>query len=242
MEENLNLQTVETCENQPMNFFTKLLKIFLSPEEVLEDIMNQSKMLLPLVYCSILAIITYFIRLPLNEITMKKLNDAYMQYGIPFEQTEVSSSLKILSGFLAPINIIISWLIGGCILWIFVKLFKGKSDIKQILSLYAHIYMISFTGVLIAAPINLILYTDIVIFSPAVFMPNGSITSLMYVLLSRFEVFTIWSMIIAGFGISMFNNFSKTKGMIVISLYFLLGTVLITLSSVLPFMMMKNLI
>lgn len=84
------------------------------------------------------------------------------------------------------------------------------------------------------SPINLILNTDVVIFSPAVFLVNPSILSFTYILLSSLEFFTIWSMVIVGFGISMFNNFTKPKGLIISFLYFILTNLLIVGISMIP--------
>ncbi|HOA80655.1 MAG TPA: YIP1 family protein [Defluviitaleaceae bacterium] len=231
MEDNLN---VEIAEKKSMNIFKKILFIFTSPSELLKDIMDHPKMVMPLLFSSIFLVIAQFIRMPLSHITTQRVNDAYLQYGIPIQQEAVSNSVYIFSSLISPASLILSWLTGGFVLWIFVKIFKGKSSIKQILSLYAHSYIIRYIGFLIVSPINLILNTDVVIFSPAVFLVNPSILSFTYILLSSLEFFTIWSMVIVGFGISMFNNFTKPKGLIISFLYFILTNLLIVGISMIP--------
>ncbi|KAE9637144.1 YIP1 family protein [Defluviitalea raffinosedens] len=236
MESNLNLQPV--AEEQPLGFLSKLVKIFTSPTEVLENISHYPKILMPLIYSSVIMIITYFIRMPLLEITQKKVSDLYLQkYGIDMSQNlQASDSINYISAFLAPISIIVMWAIGGLFLWLLVKIFGGKSSVKQILSLYAHVMMISVTGSLIAAPIGLLLNTDIIIFSPVVFMPNGDISSFLYNFLMLAEVFSIWSMIIAGLGISILNEFSKVKGIVISMIYLIIGNALTALIAILPYL------
>lgn len=239
MEDNLNLQP--DLGNQPLGFLSKLIKIFISPSQVMENILYYPKILMPLIYASIIMITTYFLKLPLLDITQKKVSDIYFEkYGIDISQNmQSSNSMYYINGFLTPLTIILVWIIGGLFLWLLVKIFGGKSSVKQILSLYAHIMIISITGTLIAAPIGLLLNTDIVIFSPAVFMPNGDITTFLYNFLMLTEVFTIWSMIVAGLGISIINEFSKMKGMIIAILHLLLGNAFSAVMATLPYIMMN---
>ncbi|NLK21015.1 MAG: hypothetical protein GX308_02750 [Epulopiscium sp.] len=239
MEGNLNLNAMET-EEKPLGFFQKLIGIFVNPKEVIEDILSYPKMLLPLIYTSILIIAVYYIRLPLVPITNQKMADIYLQYGMDLsQQLEQNNTLYYISGLFGPLSLLMIWGIGGIFLWLIAKIFGDKSSIKQIYSLYAHAFMIIETGALIAAPLGLLLKTDIVIFSPAAFMPNGNAASFLYNFLSMFEFFTIWGMLFAGLGISLFNQFSKLKGMIIAFLHLLLGNAFIAFTATLQFLMLN---
>lgn len=173
--------------------------------------MEHPGLLMPLLYSSILMFLKQLITIPVQRINLQKLNDIYAQYGMPV-QTEISTAQSVISAVLSPVFLILSWLFVSFVLWVLVKVFKGKSSFKQMLALYAHALIILVTGSLIAAPFNLILQTDIVIFSPVAFIPNPDITSFIYLFFSNLEFFTIWTMIIVAMGISLFNNFLRKKG------------------------------
>lgn len=233
-------QEVEVTASKPMGIFKKILQIFISPSEVLNDVMEHPGLLMPLLYSSILMFLKQLITIPVQRINLQKLNDIYAQYGMPV-QTEISTAQSVISAVLSPVFLILSWLFVSFVLWVLVKVFKGKSSFKQMLALYAHALIILVTGSLIAAPFNLILQTDIVIFSPVAFIPNPDITSFIYLFFSNLEFFTIWTMIIVAMGISLFNNFSKKKGFIIAFLYFFSAKLLTALYSYFSFKLLSNL-
>lgn len=218
METNYMENQVDQDVAQPMTFFARLKGIFISPVQIFENIKYYPKMLFPLIYASVISMITVIISMPLIQLKQDKMYSLiFEKYGVDLSQAQSAMTGQftiIFSVALTPVGIIIAWLIGSLFIWILSKMLKGKANIKKILSLNAHVMMLTATGTLLAAPIGLLLKTDVNVFSLAVLFPNGAIDSFMYNVLQSMELFGIWGAVITAIGLAVINDFSKAKGYI----------------------------
>ncbi len=227
METNLEMQKVE--ETKPMSFFEKLIGIFVSPTKVFENIKEYPKMLWPIVFVSMVTMLTGLVRMPLLEITLQRTNNMYMErYNMDLASmqagAEGASEIGNIVGIaLSPITVCILWAMGSVILWGISKLFKGKADLKQILSLNAHVMMLSGIGALLAAPLGLLLQTDISVFSLGILLMDIDPTSFIHNLAQMIDIFGIWTTVLTAFGLSIISDFTKLRGYILSFLLYIGG-------------------
>ncbi len=225
--ESLNSQVSQQQPNE-MGFIEKLIGIFVNPVKVFKDIKNNPKILMPFIFVSILTIIVAYISMPLTELTQEKLSMLTLErYGVDLmQEQDTSGAISRWSILLAPVGVLVGWLIGSFFLWIMCKILRGKANMKQVLSLNIHVMMLTTIGTLIAAPFGLFLNTDVSVFSLAILFPNGTMESFGYNMLYTLNLLGIWGTIITAMGLAVINEFSNTKGYIASIIIYVLSILL----------------
>lgn len=200
-----------------MNFFQKLIKIFTVPSEVIQDIKESPKFILPFIYVFVVTVITKIIQRPMIELQQQEIQNLYLErYGVDIfslsQKGLINSNSIVTNVFGSLIGLWVVWLISSVFLLIVSKILKGKSTYKQLLSLVIHAGMLTSTLTLIATPVDLLLNRSSTVFSLSVLYPGGNMTSFLYNILSAMTLFSIWAVIFKGMGLYILNDFSKKKG------------------------------
>ncbi len=88
----------------------------------------------------------------------------------------------------------------------------GNARFKQLLSVILYGEIIYAAGFLVQVPLMLYKKTVLVSLSLGVLVPNPSPTNVLYLILSKINVFLIWELIVVGIGLSIIYGFSRNKG------------------------------
>ena len=88
----------------------------------------------------------------------------------------------------------------------------GKARFKQVTSVILYGEILYAVGFLVQVPLMLYKNTLLVSLSLGVLVPNPSPTNVLYLILSKFNVFLIWELIVVGIGLSIIYGFSRNKG------------------------------
>ena len=134
---------------------------------------------------------------------------------------EVITTGSLVGGMIvAPMVLIISWLVGALILTLFIKIFKGTGSIKTYFSItgYANVILVLSTVVTIVIALVTGQYSRdaVSVTSLASFLDPEKVSVFLYTLASGIELFTIWMYAIIGIGVSCASGFSKQKSLAIV--------------------------
>ncbi|MFP7295850.1 Yip1 family protein [Neobacillus niacini] len=192
-----------------------LFGMFTSPGEQFERIKLSPKIWVPLFIVSILyAIGMTFMALSMDASTL-------IEQGVPEDQVDlvlgITKVTVAITGILTPI---IGVLISSAIHLIITKIASSPVTFKQLFSMNTHIMVIGAIGVILNTAIRYAIGGN----------PEIYVTSLAGVLnqektgiLSSFEIFSIWTMIVTAIGLHKTAQLSKGLAWTIAIVFFLIG-------------------
>ncbi len=206
-----------------MGFFEKLAGIFISPRETFEALDRKPTWLIPfLIVVAVVLVMTVLTR----DIGMQDMLARFEASDMPQEQIDriVEQSqgpgryFQIIG---VPVFMIATWcLFAGILLFTGNTILGGKSTFKKMLSMVSWSSLIG----IVSAAIHTALIvtkgtTQGVTTSLALLLADpepGAKPSFLFRLLSKFDVFTIWEMVLWAIGTSVLYRFSmkKSAGMV----------------------------
>ncbi len=145
--------------------------------------------------------------------------------------------MKYIPSFLSPLGQIIDWLIVALMYWGLIFIFRNKTKYSKILS----IVVISSVPILISNLVNLFytLFTGKMIINTGLsgLVASGKVfadsSNLLYMILSRVDIFILWGLILLIIGIAISCKMKLWKSIsIVLIVYILSIIVMITTSSI----------
>ncbi|MDM7924883.1 MAG: Yip1 family protein [bacterium] len=206
-----------------MGFFEKLAGIFISPRETFEALDRKPTWLIPfLIVVAVVLVMTMLTR----DISMQDMLARFEASDMPQEQIDriVEQSQgpgRYFQMIGVPVFMIAVWcLFAGILLFTGNTLLGGKSTFKKMLSMVSWSSLI---GVVSAAVHTALIVTkgttQGVTTSLALLLADpepGAKPSFLFRLLSKFDVFTIWEMVLWAIGTSVLYRFSmkKSAGMV----------------------------
>jgi len=201
-----------------MNVFEKIIGIYTSPKETFMEINKKPTWLVPFIIIALVAIISQFL---LMDITFQDQIEVMKSRGMSQEQIELAQErmegpMKYIGFIAAPIGLLIVWLIlAGIFLFTGNNIMGGKAKFKDALA------VVSWSGII--GIVQTGLYTYLVhsngtrfgvTTSLAILLPTpqlGEDKTVLYRILARFDIFTIWTLILWIIGLSVVYNFSTKK-------------------------------
>jgi len=209
-----------------LNPFGKLLKIITAPSEAAASIARKPDVLLPiglLLVTPILPILTNFQAYKDTLVTTLAMNPALQ--GQSAEELQSVANISALTGLaVAPVTVIIAWLIGALVLFGIVKMFKGECQYKQILSLSGYTTVFGLLGGMLTALVSRFsgaAYAQTNLTSLATLLPNLQIGFLSGVA-GSIEVFGIWALVATWIGLSVIAGLDRKKSAIIVGSLFVL--------------------
>ncbi len=210
-----------------MTLFEKIVGIFTSPKETFVAIDKRPSWLVPFIIIVIVVTISQFLVL---DISISDQIEAMKARGLSAEQIEVAQErmqgfMRYIGFIVAPIGILIVWLIlGGIFLFTGNTIMGGKTKFKNVFS------VVSWSGIIGIVQSALFTYLIMskgtrfgVTTSLAILLPTpqlGASKTILYRILSRFDIFTIWTLVLWIIGFSVVYKFSLKKSItMVISLW-----------------------
>lgn len=213
-------------EVKPMPFIDKLTGIFVSPGEVYENLVKSAKTitdwLIPILILIVLSVVATFlkfsderIRDSLVQFQEQRFEQLVEEGKMTEEQAEIAKERIESFGRVQRAFSIVGILIGIPIMFLIVSLvyfllgrllFKGNVNFMSVFSIYSLSSLIASVGVIVSTILAFITGSFLATVSPAIFMEPS--TSKMYILASKFEIFSLWQL--AVFAIGMAKAFNKS--------------------------------
>jgi hypothetical protein len=216
------------------NSFERIAGVLFAPAQTFEDIARKPDILVPLLVIIIIGYLTTFFMIPRMDwdaVTSQQI-DAIKAKNPNMSQQDIDRVTKMtqaagkVMGWIGPILGVIWWLILAAVLLLAFRLMGGEGTFKQAFStvLYAWIPMvingIVMTIVVVArGTVDPTQMATVVKSNPA-FLVDMKEHPVLFSLLSSFDIFTIWMIVLLIIGCAAFSKTSRAKAAsIVISLW-----------------------
>lgn len=206
-------------EIQEMNAVERIIGVYFSPRKTFEYLRAKPKWFVPFILICLVALVSNFLardiaiqeqieRVKMSERLTEEQKDQYL------ERIESSTSgwQAYIQLVATPVVIfIIVVVIAGIFLFFGNMLFGGQTSFRQMLSLYTHAGVVALPAAIVKVPLMLAQGTTRIQTSLAVLLSADAEGTMLYRLLSKFCIFTIWEVILLIIGVSVIYRFSNSK-------------------------------
>jgi len=210
----------------------RLLGVFVSPRETFEDVAVRPNFWIPVIAMVVVYVVTGFFTIDLDlrhglkiirdmpmmkeEMIAKAEEGIEAEMNSPWRFSRLVTTVAFI-GFSWIVVSSISLLVGNVIL-------GGEAKFKTIFSITAWAYLITLVERIVKTILGLAKDSKEVVTSLAVFKPLDEAKTLGFNLLNRFDVFTIWYLMVYIIGISAVYKFSAGKSTAMVVSLWLLGS------------------
>ncbi len=218
-----NTTSSENPSTKEIGPIGRIIGIFTSPRETFESINQKPTWLVPFLMSVILTIVMTFL---LTDIGLQDRIDMLQARGVPQEQIDMQSQmqegpLRYISGIFIPIGTLLVWVvISALFLFGGNTIMGGETKFKKVFCVVAWSSLIGVLGGIIKTPLILSKGTTRgVTTSLAILLPTpelGQSGSVLYRLLTRFDVFTIWTIALYCIGLAAIYQFTTKKAAILV--------------------------
>ena len=219
------------AEPPAKNSFQRIAGVLFAPAETFKDIARKPDIVVPLVILVLLGIVAAVLLVPRMDFDAM-MQEQMAQSGRQMSEADMERASKVAAGFgkmmayASPLLSVAIWAIIAAVLLLAHRLFGGEGNFMQAFSttLYAWIPNaisgIVMTIVAVAkGEVNPATMGTLVKSSPA-FLVDMKDNPVLFALLSSFDIFTIWVLILLIIGFSTLSRLSRGKSAaIVISLW-----------------------
>lgn len=216
----------ETAETKKMGVIGKITGVFSSPRETFEAINQKPTWLVPFLLVVITVIVMQYAAM---DIAMNDQIAKYDAKGLTAQaeatRQQADSPFKFIGLIFVPLGTLAVWAIfAGIFLFTGNTIMGGEAKFKNIFSLLAWSSLIGIVGGALKTFLIVSKGTAIgVSTSLAALLPTPELSegpSIFYRVFSRFEIFSIWSLVLWIIGFSVIYNFTtKKSATLVISLW-----------------------
>ncbi len=231
----------ETTTGREMGVFGKIIGIFTSPRETFESIDRKPSWLVPFIINLVFVVVLQYL---VMDIAIKDRVAIMRAKNVPAEQMEVMESrmqgpMKYAGMIVGPVATLIVWaILAGILLFGGNTIMGGETRYKKVFSVVAWSSLVGLVGGILKTFLILSKGTTRgVVTSLAVLLPTpplGHKASVLYRFLSKFDLFTIWNLILWIIGLAVIYRFTtKKSSTLVLSLWAIWIVISITLGSIL---------
>ena len=213
------------------SFIERVTGVFFAPDETFADIARKPDILWPLIVLTVIGFVTTILIVPhldwdavvaqQHEMVQKQnpnVSDADLE-----RMGRITKAIAKVSGYLAPVFIIVSYLVIALVLWGAFRLLGGEGTFSQSLSttLYAYFPRMLLGGVIGTVIIMMRGMVDpsqvaaVVMTNPA-FLADPKEQPVLFALLAAFDLFVLWTIFLLAVGFSKVARVSKMKAATVI--------------------------
>jgi len=198
--------------------FDRIVGVFTSPKETFISLKQKPTWLVPFIIMILtVMIINFFLfDIGIQDQVMKMQARNIDESQIQIMQERMSGAIKYVQLAAIPIVTLVFWsILSGILLFGTNTILGGTAKFKEMFSLIAWTSLIGALGAIVKAIIIFTKETTIgVSTSLAMFMQTPALTekpSIVYLLLSKIDLFTIWGLVLWAIGISIITQFSMKK-------------------------------
>ncbi len=209
-------QQTGVTEVRERNFLERWFGIYFSPAETYESINKKPDWIMPLLLLAVISTVALIVIMPvLKETQIQAIMDRqgvdYDQAIAMFEKGEVF--FKYVTPVISFIGVfIVGFAIAGIFFLIFNYILGGESSYKKVLSVYSYTaFAVGVVATIVRIPLVLAKGSLKIQTSLAAFLPDDMQGEFLYRLLAKFDIFTIWQVVLLITGFSVIYRFSRGK-------------------------------
>ena len=212
---------IEETEEARGTFFERFLWIFLSPKKLYEEIAVGVDWWQPLVWVSLVNMITAYLLIPV-QIKLASLNPD----NVPPEQLQQTIETMEKLGYLglisAPVAVLFSGALVAGISYLILSVISERSSFKKYFTLYLYSSIIMSLGILLSTVLTRMKGLDAIrsmedafaSFGPAMLIPTES--KILTSVLTTLDIFNVWFYILIGMGVAHIFKVSSRAAVVVV--------------------------
>jgi hypothetical protein len=190
-----------------------LVEIFYQPAAFFERLINNPKILVP--YLVLFLIVAGFFYGAADLIMKMQVESPRFQAQMQGQEMtpKVMAAMKYSTMIFGTLSMMLIPLLAAALALFWCNfVFAGKAGFKQLLSMMLYGEVLYMAGGLLMLPMMLAKGTIMVSLSLAVLAVSSGPESILYVALSKINLFLIWEIIIIGIGLSILYKVPRNKG------------------------------
>jgi hypothetical protein len=187
----------------------KIILIFIKPRRVFEELKEKPEFINPLILSIIIGMLSSIFR-------TLRISGIQIPSQFPF--------LKTIAIIFSTISISITIFINSLIIFLILLIIGFRGKFKNVLSIVFYSYLPNLIRILL----NSIFSTRII---NTASISQGQNLSILNLIVSKFDLFSVWSFILTLFGLIILFNMRKNKIILYITTYFLIFILLPTIAS-----------
>ena len=204
-------------EEKTMGGASKVLSLFFEPRKVFESLKIKPTWLVPFIIVILLGMVFYYYAYPI--IMSEQVAKIQANVKIPEEQKQAIIE-KMQGGEhppawqlgITPIGGLIYLVIASAILFfVFNVLLGGDSTFRKVFSVYCYSALVGIPATIVKLPLTLVKKSTDVQTSLAILLSPDAKGSFWYNILSSFDIFVIWQVILISIGLAVVYKFTPKK-------------------------------
>lgn len=210
-----------------------VIGVFTAPKETFSAYNERPRILVPLIVAVILACVySYFFKPYDDAAGMAMLRQSSRLTPEMVQQMEQQSLNpgtvgRVISAIVMVAKPVAITLIGGLAAWLIgTFFFGGKTTFRKIWGVTILGSLITSLGGILLLPLVVAKNSVLISLGPAAIYPHKELTSVLYLILSYWNLFAIWSVIVTGIGYAAIYGFPQSKGITISVILTVLATLL----------------
>lgn len=198
----------------PKGVVERIIGIFTAPRATMEDIAANPTWIVPLIIVVLAAgIAGFFLKDVIVQNTITQMTEK--NPNIPAEQLEAAGKWTRLSSYIMPVIFTPLFYVVLAAIFLFVgnTILGGEAKFKTVFSMTCWAGLITLVGSAVNIPVMISRGVMESAASLASLMSPEDNKTILYYLLSQIDLFTIWWLVVLGFGMAAVYRFSTKKGM-----------------------------
>lgn len=212
-------QTIPTVqpEEKPMGGASKVFNIFFEPRKVFESLRIKPTWLIPFVIVTLLVIGSTYLTFPyIMKAQVERIEE---MENIPderkaaiIEQMEQVDQPPVWQVAMIPVfSLVVLVLFSGILFLVFNVLLGGDSSYRSVLSVYSYSALVTIPALIVKIPLIIMKETVNVQTSLALLPFVNPDSRFLYSVLSGFDIFSLWEVILISMGLGVMYKFSTAK-------------------------------
>lgn len=163
------------------------------------------------------------------------IREAVMERG--GTEADVQQAMSVSGAMMLPMSIIgvilVTFLIvivEAGVLHLLMKMFGGKGKFRHARAVVAWTGLITTLGSLVKLPLMIVKNNMVVETGPSLFFKNLEPSDRLFKLLSGFDIFYIWAMVVTAVGVSVVYRVSRSKSWVAVAILWILMILAMTFS------------
>lgn len=204
-------------EEKTMGGVSKIVNIFFEPRKVFESLKIKPTWLVPFIIVALLGMVFYYFAYPMimsEQIGKIEANEKIRaaQKEAIIERMQEMEHPPVWQLGITPIGVLIYFAMASAILFfVFNVLLGGDSTFREVFSVYLYSALVGIPATAVKLPLTLVKKTADVQTSLALLLSPDVKETFLYRILSSFDIFVIWQVILVSLGLAVVYKFTPKK-------------------------------